>query len=100
MNPIDDRRDERSGRQTEGTMIIEVLLTAFIVTFIAIAILGHVLVLQAAFTPAPGHVRGKKPTARRHITRQSPVRGSRRRVGSASRVAGSRAVPAFTRSSS
>jgi hypothetical protein len=74
MNPLDDRRDERSGRQTEGTMIIEVLLTAFIVTFIAIAILGHVLVLQAAFTPAPGRVRGKDD---RRPSHHAPIAGTR-----------------------
>ena len=31
-------------------MLIEALVTAFVVAYIAIAVLGHVLLLQAAFT--------------------------------------------------
>jgi hypothetical protein len=55
-------------------MVIEILLTAFIVTFIAIAILGHVLVLQAAFAPAPGRVRGKADSRPSH---HAPIAGTR-----------------------
>ena len=31
-------------------MLLETLVTAFIITFVAIAVLGHVLLLQAVFT--------------------------------------------------
>jgi hypothetical protein len=50
VNPIANRRDERSGHQLEGAMIIQSLGTAFILAFSAIAIFGHVLLVQAAFT--------------------------------------------------
>jgi len=79
-------------------MLLETVVTAFIITFVVIAVLGHVL-LQAVSRPAkPG--RRQEPTNARHITRQSPVRGSRRRVGSSSRAAGSTFEAALTRSSS
>jgi hypothetical protein len=55
MNPVVDQTHQWSGRSMEGAMIIQTLATIFIIAFVAIAALGHMLVLQAAFTPArPG----------------------------------------------
>jgi hypothetical protein len=55
MNPIVDQTHQWSGHSMEGAMIIQTLATIFIIGFVAIAALGHVLVLQAAFTPGrPG----------------------------------------------
>lgn len=31
-------------------MLLEALVTAFVITYVAIAVLGHVLLLQAVFT--------------------------------------------------
>src|SRR5262245_34544065 len=43
---------------------------------------------------------GPMDNAKNHVTRHSPVRGSRRKVGGTSRLTGSIACPFFTRSSS
>src|SRR4051794_33423619 len=51
VNPFAGRRDERSGPQLEGVMIVQSLVTAFAFAFLATAALGHVLLLQAAFAP-------------------------------------------------
>ena len=75
-------------------MIIQLLGTAFILAFTAIAIFGHVLLVQAAFTPKAG--KSESPANAPHIGRNSPVRGSRRSVGSDCRSADA----FFTRSSS
>jgi hypothetical protein len=54
-------------------------VTAFVLAFGTIAILGHALLLRAALLPnraARSQARGS------YIGRNSPVRGSRRSVGS------------------
>jgi hypothetical protein len=52
VNPIAARRDESSGhRSLEGAMIMQSLAVAFILTFGAIAIFGHLLLVRAVFTP-------------------------------------------------
>jgi hypothetical protein len=52
VNPIAARRDESSGhRSSEGAMIMQSLAVAFILTFGAIAIFGHLLLVRAVFTP-------------------------------------------------
>ena len=48
LNPRGHRRDERSGRQLEGAMIVQSLVMAFTIAFLATAVLGHVLLLRAA----------------------------------------------------
>jgi len=50
MNPIGLSPDQRWDADLEGAMLIEALVTAFVVAYIAIAVLGHVLLLQAMFT--------------------------------------------------
>src|SRR4051812_24149512 len=59
VNPFAGRRDERSGPQLEGAMIVQSLMTAFAFTFLATAALGHVLLLQAAFAPSNNPKSGK-----------------------------------------
>jgi hypothetical protein len=54
LNPIERRRDQGVGHQLEGAMIIQLLGMVFILAFTAIAIFGHVLLVQAAFTPKAG----------------------------------------------
>jgi hypothetical protein len=69
VNPFAGRRDERSGPQLEGVMIIQSLVTAFAFAFLATA-LGHVL-LQAAFAPSNNPKSGKaaeRPSGRAPIT--------------------------------
>lgn len=54
MNLLDCSFDEWVGDLLEGaTMIIQSLMTTFIIAFIAIAAFGHVLLLQAMFAPKP-----------------------------------------------
>ena len=50
MNPPGHRRDEQSGRQLEGAMIVQSLVMAFTIAFIATAVLGHVLLLLISRT--------------------------------------------------
>ena len=52
MNPFALPPDEWSGLDLEGAMLIETLVISFVVAFVTVAVLGHVLVLQAALTPA------------------------------------------------
>ena len=70
MNPPGHRRDEQSGRQLEGAMIVQSLVMAFTIAFIATAVLGHVLLLRAAFVPAknpkPGRA-AERPSGRTPI---------------------------------
>lgn len=55
-------------------MVIQSLVTAFIVAFIAIAVFGHVLLLRAVF--APGKVRTADNAADRP-SHHAPVAGAR-----------------------
>lgn len=55
-------------------MLIQSLVTAFIVAFIAIAMLGHVLLLRAIF--APGKARSAANAADRS-SHHAPVAGTR-----------------------
>lgn len=60
-------------------MIAQALVTTFMLAFGTIAILGHALLLRAALMPdraACSQANGS------YIGRNSPVRGSRRSVGS------------------
>ena len=71
VNPFARRRDERSGPQLEGVMIVQSLVTAFAFAFLATAALGHVLLLQAAFAPSNNPKSGKaakRPSGRAPIT--------------------------------
>jgi hypothetical protein len=52
MNPFALPPDEWSGQDLEGAMLIETLIISFVVAFATVAVLGHVLVLQAALKPA------------------------------------------------
>jgi hypothetical protein len=70
MNPLGHRRDERSGRQLEGAMIIQSLVTAFTIAFLATVVFGHVLLLRAAFAPTNNPKSGKaaeRPSGRAPI---------------------------------
>ena len=51
MNLLDGSFDEWVGDLLEGAMIIQSLVTTFIIAFVAIAAFGHVLLLQALFAP-------------------------------------------------
>jgi hypothetical protein len=51
MNPIRSLSDQPVGERLEGIMLIQTLATGFVLAFIAIAVFGHVLLLQAALTP-------------------------------------------------
>ena len=69
MNPPGHRRDERSGRQLEGAMIVQSLVMAFTIAFVATAVLGHVL-LRAALVPAKNPKSGRaaeRPSGRTPI---------------------------------
>jgi hypothetical protein len=55
-------------------MIIQSLVTAFVLAFIAIAIFGHVLVLRAAFAPASDRGPGRRDQQASHDT---PMTGAR-----------------------
>lgn len=70
MNPRGRRRDERLERQLEGAMIVQSLVTAFTIAFLATAMLGHVLLLRAVFVPAnnpkPGRA-AERPSGRTPI---------------------------------
>jgi hypothetical protein len=55
-------------------MIIQSLVTAFVLAFIAIAIFGHVLVLRAAFAPASDRSSGKRDQQASH---HAPMTGAR-----------------------
>jgi hypothetical protein len=71
VNPFAGRRDERSGPQLEGVMIVQSLVTAFAFAFLATAALGHILLLQAAFAPSNNPKSGKaaeRPSGRAPIT--------------------------------
>ena len=71
VNPFAARRDERSGPQLEGAMIVQSLMTAFAFAFLATAALGHLLLLQAAFAPGNNPKSGKgakRPSGRAPIT--------------------------------
>ena len=59
MNPRGHRRDERSGRQLEGAMIVQSLVMAFTIAFLTTAVLGHVLLLRAALVPAKNPKSGR-----------------------------------------
>jgi hypothetical protein len=59
LNPRGHRRDERSGRQLEGAMIVQSLVMAFTTAFLATAVLGHVLLLHAALVPAKNPKSGR-----------------------------------------
>jgi hypothetical protein len=51
VNPTALSPDETIGApDLEGAMLIEGLVTAFVITYIALAVLGHGLLLQVAFT--------------------------------------------------
>ena len=56
-------------------MIIQSLVTAFILAFIAIAIFGHVLVLRAAFMPASDRGSGKRD--KQQASHHAPMTGAR-----------------------
>jgi hypothetical protein len=56
-------------------MIIQSLVTAFVLAFIAIAIFGHVLVLRAAFTPAGDRSSGKRD--KQQASHHAPMTGAR-----------------------
>jgi len=49
MNPRGRRRDERLERPLEGAMIVQSLVTAFTIAFLATAMFGHVLLLRAGY---------------------------------------------------
>jgi hypothetical protein len=53
VNLLDGSFDEWVGDLLEGAMIIQSLVTTFIIAFIAVAAFGHVLLLQAMFAPKP-----------------------------------------------
>ena len=55
-------------------MIIQSLVTAFILAFIVIAIFGHVLVLRAALTPASDRSSG---TRGKQASHHAPMTGAR-----------------------
>lgn len=55
-------------------MIIQSLVTVFIVAFIAIAVFGHVLLLRAAFTPTKAR---NAENAADRPSRYAPVAGAR-----------------------
>ncbi len=55
-------------------MLIETLVTAFVAGFAAIAVLGHVLLLQAAFRPASDR---NSTQAGERPSRHAPVAGMR-----------------------
>jgi hypothetical protein len=59
LNPRGQRRDERSGASMEGAMIVQSLVMAFTITFLATAVLGHVLLLRAALVPAKNPKSGR-----------------------------------------
>jgi hypothetical protein len=59
LNPRGHRRDERSGASMEGAMIVQSLVMAFTITFLATAVLGHVLLLRAALVPAKNPKSGR-----------------------------------------
>jgi hypothetical protein len=63
-------------------MIVQSLVMAFTIAFLATALLGHALLLRAALVPAKNPSR-EEPGNARQVGRQSPVLGSRRRVGNA-----------------
>jgi hypothetical protein len=70
MNPRGRRRDERLERQLEGAMIVQSLVTAFTIAFLATAMLGHVLLLRAVFVPANNPKSGRvaeRPSGRTPI---------------------------------
>jgi hypothetical protein len=50
MNPTGLSRNECWDADLEGAMLIEALAAAFVVAYIAISVLGHVLLLRAMFT--------------------------------------------------
>jgi hypothetical protein len=70
MNPRGRRRDERLERQLEGAMIVQSLVTAFTIAFLATAMFGHVLLLRAVFVPANNPKSGRaaqRPSGRTPI---------------------------------
>ena len=75
----------------ERAMLIETLVTGFVVTFVLIV---------AEATSCWRKPSCSISTANRYITRHSPVRGSRRSVGSGSRTSCCSPLGARTRSSS
>lgn len=72
MNPRGRRRDERLERQLEGAMIVQSLVTAFTIAFLATAMLGHVLLLRAVFVPANNPKSGR---AAKRASGRTPIAG-------------------------
>jgi hypothetical protein len=55
-------------------MLIEALITAFVIAFVAIAVLGHVLLAQAVFTSA----KARDPSQDdRQASHQAPITRAR-----------------------
>lgn len=72
MNPRGRRRDQRLERQLEGAMIVQSLVTAFTIAFLATAMLGHVLLLRAVFVPANNPKSGR---AAKRASGRTPIAG-------------------------
>jgi len=71
LNPRGRRRDERLERQLEGAMIVQSLVTAFTIAFLATAMFGHVL-LRAIFVPANNRKSGR---AAERASGRTPIAG-------------------------
>lgn len=72
MNPRGRRRDQRLERQLEGAMIVQSLVTAFTIAFLATAMLGHVLLLRAVLVPANNPKSGR---AAKRASGRTPIAG-------------------------
>jgi hypothetical protein len=72
MNPRGRGRDERLERQLEGAMIVQSLVTAFTIAFLATAMLGHVLLLRAVLVPANNPKSGR---AAKRASGRTPIAG-------------------------